>query len=171
MNDSLKARLFVFGQFTLLALLMVWPDDLVGWGLLDFLFEVIAVLFFFAGAAIVVLAVRELFNHSLPKLAGNDKEKFRQALRVVWPEPSADAKLVTSGVFKTVRHPIYAGVILIGYSVGIGSGPWPHLFMATALHVVLHYKSLLEEKFLEKKFTTYKKYVSTSGRFFPRVED
>ncbi len=171
MNDSLKARLFVFGQFTLLALLMVWPDDLAGWGFLDFLFEVIAVLFFFAGATVVVLAVRELFNHSLPKLAGNDKEKLRQALRVVWPEPSADAKLVTSGVFKTVRHPIYAGVILIGYSVGIGSGPWPHLFMAIALHVVLHYKSLLEEKFLEKKFKTYKKYAATSGRFFPKVED
>ncbi len=167
----MKSRLFVFSQFALLLLLLIWPDDLVGWGFLDFLFEIVAVLFFFAGATVVFLSIRALFNSSLPKLVGTPKEQFLQALRVVMPEPSADSKLVTTGIYKSVRHPIYSGLILIGYSIGIGSGPWPHLFFAIGLHVVLHYKSLLEEKFLAKKFKAYKKYATTSGHFFPKVED
>lgn len=167
----MKSRLFVFGQFALLLLLLIWPDDVVGWGFLDILFEIVAVLFFFGGATVVVLAIRELFNSSLPKLAGSPKEKFLQAIRVVMPEPTEDAKLVTTGIFKSVRHPIYSGLILIGYSIGIGSGPLPHLFFAIGLHVVLHYKSLLEEKFLVTKFKTYKKYAATAGHFFPKVED
>jgi steroid 5-alpha reductase family enzyme len=167
----MKSRLYVFGQFALLLLLLIWPDDVVGWGFFDFLFEIVAVLFFFGGATVVVLAIRELFNSSLPKLVGSAKEKFLQAIRVVMPEPTEDAKLVTTGIFKSVRHPIYSGLILIGYSIGIGSGPWPHLFFAIGLHVVLHYKSLLEEKFLATKFKTYKKYATTTGRFFPKVED
>lgn len=171
MNDSLKSRLFVFGQFALLALLIFWPDDHVGWGFLDFLFEIIAVLFFFAGAIVVYLAIRELFKNSLPALSGSTKDKVLQALRVIWPEPSKEAKLVTTGVFKTMRHPIYAGLIWIGYSIGIGSGPWPHLFFAIGLHVLLHFKSLLEEKFLNKKFKAYKGYSATAGHFFPKVED
>ena len=171
MNDSLKSRLFVFGQFALLVLLIVWPDDSVGWGFLDFLFEFIAVLFFFGGAAVVFIALRELFKLSLPELSGTPKDRLFQSLRVVWPEPTKEAKLVTSGIFKNVRHPVYAGLILIGYSIGIGSGPWPHLFLAIGLHVVLHYKALLEEKFLSLKFKEYKKYMANSGRFFPKVED
>lgn len=171
MNDSLKSRLFVFGQFALLALLLVWPNDVVGWGFLDFLFEIIGVLFFVGGAAVVILAVRELFQSSLPKLSGNFFEQAKQAIRVVLPEPAASAKLVTTGIFASVRHPIYAGLILAGYGISIGRGPWPHLLFAIGLHVLLHYKSLLEEKYLTKTFKTYKKYVSTSGHFFPKAED
>ena len=171
MNDSLKSRLFVFGQFALLVLLLVWPDDHAGWGSLDFLFEFVAVLFFFGGVTYVVLALRDLFKDSLPKLEGSTKQKNLKALRIVFPEPMDDAKLVTTGVFKSVRHPIYLGLILIGYSIGIGSGPVPHLFFAIGLHVVLHYKSLLEEKLLTKKFKDYKKYSTTSGHFFPKAED
>lgn len=152
-------------------LLIVWPDDRTGWGFLDFLFEFTAVLFFFGGAAVVILAIRELFRLSLPAPTGSPKDKFLQSLRVVWPEPSKEAKLVTTGIFKNVRHPIYSGLILIGYSIGVGSGPWPHLFMAIALHVLLYYKSLLEEKFLNLRFKEYKKYMNSSGHFFPKVED
>lgn len=155
----------------LLALLFFWPSDSNGWGFLDFLFEFVGVLFFIAGGIYVYLAIRSLFNFSIPKLTGTPKEKTLQALRVVWPEPTADAELVTSGVFKKSRHPIYFGLILIGYSIGIGSGPVPHLFFAIALHVVLHYKSLLEEQYLAKKFKGYKKYATTAGHFFPKVED
>ena len=171
MNDSLKSRLFVGGQFALLLLLIVWPDDHSGWGFLDFLFEFIGVLFFVGGLAVVVLAIRELFTHSIPKLEGTTKEKNLKALRIAFPEPMEDAKLVTSGVFSYVRHPIYSGLILVGYGIGIGSGPWPQLIFAIGLHAVLNYKAAFEEQYLVKKFKEYKKYSSTTGRFFPKVED
>lgn len=167
----MKSRLFVYGQFALLALLLFWPDDRLGWGSLDFLFEFIAVLFFIGGATYVVLALRELFKHSIPKLQGTTREKNLKALRIAFPEPMEDAQLVMTGVFKSVRHPVYLGLLLIGYGIGIGSGPVPQLFFAIGLHVLLHYKASLEEQFLLKKFKGYKKYMTTSGRFFPKAED
>ncbi|MFM2024762.1 MAG: hypothetical protein RLZZ56_775 [Actinomycetota bacterium] len=171
MNTTQQARLFVFGQFALLALLFFWPDDHVGFGLLDFLFEFVGVLCFFGGGTLVFVAIRRLFTRSLPKITGTDKEKFLKSLRVVWPKPADDAKLVTDGVFKRMRHPIYTGLLLIAYGVGIASGPVPHLFFAIALHVVLRNKSALEEKFLAEKFPEYPEYAAKTGRFFPKVED
>jgi protein-S-isoprenylcysteine O-methyltransferase Ste14 len=170
-NNTRKSQLFVFGQFALIILLFVWPEDHVGWGLLDFLFEFVGVLFFFGGVALIFLALRSLFTFSIPKLTGSTKDKNLKALRIVWPEPMDDAKLVTTGVFKRMRHPVYSGLLLIGYGLGIASGPVPQLFFAIALHVVLYYKAGLEEQLLAQKFKDYKKYAASTGRFFPKVED
>jgi protein-S-isoprenylcysteine O-methyltransferase Ste14 len=170
-NDTLKSRLFVAAQFGLLLLLLIWPGSKAGWGSLDFLFEFIGVLFFIGGAVVLVLAIREIFNHSVPKIEGPWKDRILKSVRVVLPQPMDDAKLVTSGVFRTVRHPIYGGLILIGYGIGVGSGPWPHLMFAIALHAVLHYKANLEEKFLGEKFAEYAAYTLRTNRFFPKVED
>lgn len=171
MNDTLKSRLFVAAQFGLLLLLLIWPDNKAGWGFLDFLFEFVGVLFFVGGAIILYLAIRELFRLSMPKLEGSVKDRILKSVRVILPQPMDDAKLVTSGVFRSVRHPIYSGLILIGYGIGVGSGPWPHMLFAIALHVTLHYKSILEEKFLNEKFHDYPAYTARTNRFFPKVED
>lgn len=171
MNTSQKVRLLVFGQFACLALLLFWPSDRAGWGFLDFLFELVGVILVFGGLALVYLALRSLFTFSLPKFSGTPKEKFLQSLQVVWPKPLDSAKLVTSGVFKRMRHPIYSGLLLLAYGIGIGSGPTPQLFFAIVLHVVLSKKAALEEVFLIEKFPEYAEYVSRTGRFFPKVED
>ena len=171
MNDALKSRLFVAAQFGLLLLLLIWPGSKAGWGFLDFLFEFIGVLFFIGGATVLVLAIREIFKQSVPKIEGTPKDRILKSLRIVLPQPMDDAKLVTSGVFRTVRHPIYGGLILIGYGIGVGSGPWPHLLFAIALHSVLHYKANLEEKFLGEKFGEYAAYTARTNRFFPKVEN
>lgn len=163
--------MFVAGQFVLLLLLVVWPDDSVGFGLLDFLFEFLGVLFTFIGLGVVFFAVRALFMESLPNPKESADNKVLTALRVVFPEPAKDAKLLQTGLYSRMRHPIYAGLIWMGYGIGIAGGPVPHLFFAIGLHAVLHYKSILEEKFLAKKFRAYKKYAATAGRFFPRSED
>jgi protein-S-isoprenylcysteine O-methyltransferase Ste14 len=170
-NTSLKSRLFVFGQFALLALLFGWPADRAGWGALDFLFEFVGVILFFGGAILVFAALRQLFRISVPKLEGNFQQKTLQALRVVMPKPMDDAKLVTTGVFKSMRHPIYTGLILIAYGVGIGNGPVPQLLFAIGLHVVLRYKAELEETFLKEHFDDYAEYMERANRFFPKVED
>jgi steroid 5-alpha reductase family enzyme len=170
-NASQKARIYVYSQFSLLALLMFWPGDKRGFGFLDFLFEFVGVLSVFGGLALIFFAIRSLFTFSLPKFSGTPKDKFLQSLQVVWPKPLDSAKLVTSGVFKRMRHPIYAGLLLLAYGIGIGSGPTPHLFFAIALHLVLSKKAALEETFLAEKFPEYPKYVARTGRFFPKVED
>ena len=132
-NARQKARIYVYSQLSLLALLMFWPADKRGFGFLDFLFEFVGVLSVFGGLALIFFAIRSLFTFSLPKFSGTPKDKFLQSLQVVWPKPLDSAKLVTSGVFKRMRHPIYAGLLLLAYGIGIGSGPTPHLFFAIAL--------------------------------------
>ena len=151
--------------------MVLWPSQKAGFGFLDFLFEFIGVMFTFIGLGVVVFAVRALFMESLPKLEGSEDKKVLAALRVVFPEPAEDAKLLQTGLYSRMRHPIYAGLIWMGYGIGIAGGPVPHLFFAVGLHAVLHYKSIHEEKFLAKKFRGYKKYAATAGRFFPRSED
>ena len=171
MNTTQQARLFVFAQFALLGLLIFWPSDRVGFGLLDFLFEFVGAICFVGGGVLVYSALKRLFAKSLSKISAKDKGAFLRSLRVVWPKPTDDAKLVTDGAFKRMRHPIYTGLLLIGYGIGIASGPVPQLFFAIALHLVLRNKAALEEKFLAEKFPEYPDYVLRTGRFFPKVED
>lgn len=171
MNANQQARIYVYSQFSLLALLLFWPDDNDGFGFLDFLFEFVGVISFFGGMALIYLALRSLFTFSIPKLSGTPQQKFLQSLQVVWPKPVDSAKLVTSGVFKRMRHPVYAGLLLLAYGIGLGSGPTPQLFFAIALHLVLSKKAALEETLLAEKFPEYPEYVARTGRFFPKVED
>jgi protein-S-isoprenylcysteine O-methyltransferase Ste14 len=165
-----NAKFLVYAQFVLIAGLLFWPDDRVGFGLLDFLFEFCGVLIVIIGVFILILSVRSLFA-GLPKLKGTFFEQAKQAARVVWPEPQAEAKLVTTGLFKRMRHPIYSGLLWFAYGVGVASGPMPQLLFAIALHVVLYRKSLIEEEFLVKRFPEYAAYQARTGRFFPKVED
>lgn len=171
MTDARKSQLFVFGQFALLVLLLVWPDDSVGWGLLDFLFEFCGVIFVVIGMSLIVLSIRSVLVFSVPKITGTPKEKLFKLIGLVFPQPTADAKLVQTGLYKRMRHPMYSGVIWLGYGIGIASGPVPHLFFAIGLHVLLYYKSVLEEKYLSAKFFEYRYYIKKTGRFFPKVED
>ena len=163
-------KFLVYAQFVLLALLLFWPDDHVGFGLLDFLFEFCGVLITLIGVGILILSIRSLMA-SLPKLHGTLLVQVKQAARVVWPEPQAESKLVQTGLFKRMRHPIYSGLLWFAYGIGISAGPMPQLLFAVALHVVLYRKSLIEEKFLIQKFWNYEEYMSRTGRFFPKVED
>lgn len=171
MKLAQNPKALVTAQFALLVLILFWPDDQTGFGMVDFLFEFIGVIFFFIGATYVVLALNAIFRKSLPRFEVKDLPSLRKALRVVWPEPAAEAKLVTTGVFKRSRHPIYSGLLWLGYGIGLASGPWPHLFFAIALHVVLFYKSNFEEALLLKKFKEYKKYMTVTGRFLPKGDE
>ena len=164
-------KYLVIAQFVLLGLLFFWPDSHVGFGIVDVFFEFCGVIFFFIGLMLVIMAIRQLFKQSLPKLEGDFKQQAMQAIRVVWPEPSAEATLVVNGVFRFMRHPIYAGLLWIGYGIGLSGGPFPHILFSIALHVVLHQKSILEEKYLAAKFPAYEGYSATAGRFWPKVED
>ena len=171
MKLTQNPKALVIAQFVLLALILFWPDVKDGFGMVDFLFEFIGFIFFFIGATYVFLALNSIFRNSLPRFELKDLPSLKLALRVVWPEPAEDAKLVTTGVFKRSRHPIYSGLLWLGYGIGLASGPWPHLFFAIALHVVLFYKANFEEALLLKKFKEYKKYMTVTGRFLPKGDE
>lgn len=84
-----------------------------------------------------------------------------------FPSPLLGAKLVETGIYKLVRHPIYTGLILAFYGYAVITDSGYRLLIATLLFVLFYIKSLYEEKCLIEKFPNYTEYKKRSGRFFP----
>ncbi len=86
-----------------------------------------------------------------------------------FPTPKKNAVLLSNGLYKFVRHPIYTGVILtfLGYSFYQNS---VYKLLITILLIILfHFKTNYEEQQLEKKFSNYKLYKSKTGKFLPKI--
>ena len=77
--------------------------------------------------------------------------------------------LVTSGVYRWLRHPLYASLIWL--SVGCAVAWWNLAALAATLLVFLpamHYRAGLEEALLAERFPDYAAYQAATGRFLPR---
>ena len=86
-----------------------------------------------------------------------------------WPRPRPDARLVESGIYASLRHPIYAGLILasLGWSALTTS---PAAFVASfLLAALLDGKARREEAWLLERYEGYAAYRRRSKRFVPRI--
>ena len=84
------------------------------------------------------------------------------------PTPNQNADLVTSGLYKRIRHPIYTGVLMIAFGITIWHG---HILILTAsifLVGLLTYKSRYEEELLRAQYPQYQDYMQSTGRFLPK---
>ena len=86
------------------------------------------------------------------------------------PVPKDNSQLVTDGLYKFVRHPIYTGLLLLGLSLVITAGVFPHILVWLLLAVLLNYKAKFEESLLQKRYPEYFEYASKTGRFIPRLK-
>lgn len=85
----------------------------------------------------------------------------------VLPVPREKAILVTSGIYKWIRHPMYTALIV--YAVGI-AGNHCDLFLCLMMVIlisVLMVKIAWEEKWLAAKFPEYSTYAKKSRRLVP----
>jgi protein-S-isoprenylcysteine O-methyltransferase Ste14 len=83
------------------------------------------------------------------------------------PAPKPSAELVERGLYRSIRHPIYSGLVLaaLGGSIYTVS---PLALGATALlAVVLDLKSRREEIWLCERFAGYAAYAARTKRFIP----
>lgn len=87
----------------------------------------------------------------------------------VYGAPRRSGTLVTTGIYSSVRHPMYTGVIiaLAGYVLFFGSvffaSAW---FGVTILYLV---KAVKEERMLAEKFPRYEGYRERTWRFLPYI--
>lgn len=81
-----------------------------------------------------------------------------------------DHTLVNNGVYKIVRHPLYASIIWMIYAVAVIYSNYLVIVLNTVIFIpFMYYRAKQEEKELEKEFIEYKDYRDKTGMFFPKL--
>ncbi len=147
---------WVIGQFLLLGLLVVVslpglvdlrPGTLVAW------VSLVAGALALATAGWVIFAgFRDLGRNLTPM-----------------PRPLDDAVLVEHGIYATIRHPIYAGLILGGLGWSAVTRSLPAAAVTVGLAIFFDLKARREEAWLVDRYPGYLAYSERSSRFVPRV--
>jgi protein-S-isoprenylcysteine O-methyltransferase Ste14 len=76
--------------------------------------------------------------------------------------------LVSGGVFQEVRHPIYAGMLLVASGMALVTGDLISIAVAAAAWVGIPVQARLEEEFLLSRHgEEYRTYRARTGRFLP----
>jgi protein-S-isoprenylcysteine O-methyltransferase Ste14 len=85
------------------------------------------------------------------------------------PAPKDSAHLVTGGVYKFIRHPIYTGVIAGAFGIALIHGHVILFMLAGALLMLFWFKSRYEDDLLIAAYPEYADYKQRVGRFFPKL--
>lgn len=81
-----------------------------------------------------------------------------------------DHTLVNKGVYKIVRHPLYASIIWMIFSVGVLFQNYLVIILNTIIFIpFMYYRAKQEEKELVKIFEDYLEYKKNTGMFFPKI--
>ncbi len=72
-----------------------------------------------------------------------------------FPRPINNSNLVTTGIYRFMRHPMYYSLIFISIGVFIIKLSIYYLFLTISLALIIKFKIDLEEKYLMNKFKNY----------------
>ena len=72
-----------------------------------------------------------------------------------FPRPINNSSLVTTGIYRFTRHPMYYSLMFISIGVFIINLSIYYLFLTISLGLIIKFKISLEEKYLKKKFKNY----------------
>ena len=72
-----------------------------------------------------------------------------------FPKPKANSNLVTSGIYRFMRHPMYYSLIIISFGVFLTKLSIYHLCLTITLALLIKSKITLEEQYLKNKFKNY----------------
>ncbi len=83
------------------------------------------------------------------------------------PVPNTRSRLVTGGLYRFVRHPIYSGVLLVVAGLAVRSGSFASLAVAGVTVVFFDLKARWEEARLRERYDGYASYAARTPRFVP----
>jgi protein-S-isoprenylcysteine O-methyltransferase Ste14 len=77
-------------------------------------------------------------------------------------------KLVTTGLYKYIRHPMYGSLLILGLGMFLKSISWQSSLLIVIIAIALFITCKVEEKEMMKKFgEEYKVYISKTKMFIP----
>ena len=100
---------------------------------------------FFLGILIIIIA--SIFILFAIKDLGRNLSPF--------PRPLTNSNLVTTGIYRFTRHPMYYSLIIISFGVFLTKLSIYYLCLTISLALLIKYKIILEEKYLKNKFKNY----------------
>ena len=90
---------------------------------------------------------------------------LRPSLRIS-PIPKEGAALITSGIYRFIRHPMYVGVLLFGAGFVLTNINWISIAIWVALIATLVYKARFEDSLLAIRHPFATSYQSSTASFF-----
>ena len=130
-------------QFVLIGLI-IWPFGQSQFGILSWLCMVAGVAF-----GLYVLAHNRIGNFNIR------------------PEVKAAARLITTGPYRYLRHPMYSALLLFLLAWIVAANGPTKFGLWISLLLVLSVKASYEEQFLRQHFSEYSDYEARTKRFIP----
>jgi len=147
-----RVVMMLFRLFGLAMLILAGVDRRLGWSAISPAIVAAAGAVFIAGVLLVVAVFREnTYTSSII-------------------EVDARQTVVTTGPYRIVRHPMYAGMLLSGLATPLLLGStWAELFLLPG-YALLIVRLLAEERLLSERLAGYKEYMGrTRRRLIPGV--
>lgn len=92
----------------------------------------------------------------------------RSRLRAL-PEVHPQARLITTGPYRWIRHPMYTALVSIGLGAWLTHPTLVRFFLLLALSGVLALKIRREEACLRRAFPEYENYAARTARLCPGI--
>ena len=86
-----------------------------------------------------------------------------------FPKPSASTRLVQTGIYSLMRHPLYTAVFCASVGWALVWHSWPALVAGMALVPFFDAKARREERWLRQQFPDYTRYERRVRRFLPWI--
>jgi protein-S-isoprenylcysteine O-methyltransferase Ste14 len=71
---------------------------------------------------------------------------------------TADQRVVATGPYAVVRHPMYSGALVMLFGTPLALGSWWGLVMFIAMFLIIAWRARAEERFLLQNLSGYKEY-------------
>ena len=104
----------------------------------NFIFSFVGFLLIIISTIVMLISIKDLGSNLSP-----------------FPRPIVNGKLTTSGIYNFIRHPMYYSLILISFGFFITKLSFYYLCLTISLALIIKFKIILEEKYLNKKFKNY----------------